>query len=142
MDVPFVIFADTESVLEEIEKCCCNLQKSFKTKINKHETWGYSLFKHCSFDIIRNKHDYYSGQDCNKPCNSNNQLWKKIDTINKCGSKSYLNQKSLKACYKNKNEFTDDDNGISFNKQNNKVSGRYHYTGTNKGTAHNICNLR
>ena len=38
MDVPFVIFANTESVLEEIEKCCCNLQKSFKTKINKHET--------------------------------------------------------------------------------------------------------
>lgn len=66
---------------------------------------------------------------------------KKNNTITKCGSKSYLNQKSLKACYKNKNEFTDDDNGISFSKQYYKVPGHYHYTGTNKGTAHNVCNL-
>ena len=102
MDVPFVIYADTESVLEEIDKCCSNLKKSSKTTINKHETWGYSLFKHCSFDITRNKHDYYSGQDGNKPCNSNNQLRKKIIPLTNVGANRTWTKKAWKLVIKTK----------------------------------------
>ena len=37
MKVPFIIYADLESLLE----------KSSTTKINKHTPSGYSLFTHC-----------------------------------------------------------------------------------------------
>ena len=44
MKVPFIIYADLESLLE---------------KINKHTPSGYSLFTQCSFDTKKNKLDYY-----------------------------------------------------------------------------------
>ena len=36
------------------------------TKINKHTPSGYSLFTHCSFDVVKNNLDYYRGKDCIK----------------------------------------------------------------------------
>ena len=54
MKVPFIIYADLESLLET------------KTKINKHKPSGYSLFTHCLFDTTKNKLDYYRGKNCMK----------------------------------------------------------------------------
>ena len=48
MKVPFIIYADLESLLE---------------KINKHTPSGYSLFTQCSFDTKKNKLDYYRGKN-------------------------------------------------------------------------------
>ena len=62
----FIIYADSESLLEKIETCHNNPEKSSTTKINKHTPSGYSLFTHCSFDITKNKLDYYGGEDCMK----------------------------------------------------------------------------
>ena len=39
-----------ESLLEKIDTCHSNTEKSSTTKINKHTTSGYSLFAYCSFD--------------------------------------------------------------------------------------------
>ena len=82
MRVPFVIFADLESLLEKMNTCRNNPEKSSTTKINKHTASGYSLFTHCSFDRTKNKLDYYRGKNCMKKllsrlkrtCNLNNQL--------------------------------------------------------------------
>ena len=41
-------------------------KKSSTTKINKDTPSGYSFFTHCSFDITKNKLDYYRGEDCMK----------------------------------------------------------------------------
>ena len=41
-------------------------EKSSTTKINKHTASGYSLFAHYSFDITKNKHDYYRGKNLMK----------------------------------------------------------------------------
>ena len=66
MKVPFTIYAILESVLEKMNTCHNNPKKSSATKINKHTPSGYSLFTHCSFDITKNKFDYYRGKNCMK----------------------------------------------------------------------------
>ena len=66
MKIPFIIHADMESLLDKIDTCQRNPEKSSTTKINKHTASGYSLFTHCSFDDTKNKHDYYRGKDYEK----------------------------------------------------------------------------
>ena len=61
MKVPFIIYADTESLLEEMSTCQNNPKESSTTKINKHTPSGYSLFTYCSFDVTKYKLDYYRG---------------------------------------------------------------------------------
>ena len=64
MKVPFIIYADLESLLEKTSTCHNNPKKSSTAKINKHTLSGYSLFTHCSFDITKNKLDYYRDKNC------------------------------------------------------------------------------
>ena len=64
MKVPFIIYADLESLLEKMNTCHNNPEKSSTTKTNKHTPSGYSLFTHCSFDKRKNKLDYYRGKSC------------------------------------------------------------------------------
>ena len=61
--MPFTIYADLECLLEKIDTCENDPNKSHTTKINKHIPSGYSLFKHCSFDESKNKLNYYRGDD-------------------------------------------------------------------------------
>ena len=51
MKVPFIIFADLESLLKKMGTCHNNPEISSTTKINKHTPSGYSLLRHCSFDL-------------------------------------------------------------------------------------------
>ena len=64
MKVPFIVYADLESLLEKISSCHNNLKQSSTIKKNKHRAYGYSLFTNCSFDAIKNKFDLYRGKDC------------------------------------------------------------------------------
>ena len=66
MKVPFIIYADLESLLEKMSTCHNNHKKTATTKIDKHTSSGYSLFTHCSFDATKNKLDYYRGKNCSK----------------------------------------------------------------------------
>ena len=66
MKFPFIIYADLESLLEKMNTCQNNPEKLSTTKINKHTPSGYSLFTQCSFDITKNKLDYYRGKHCMK----------------------------------------------------------------------------
>ena len=66
MRVPFIIYADLESLLEKTNTCHNNPEKSSTTKINKHTPPGYSLFTQCSFDTTKNRLDYYRGKNCMK----------------------------------------------------------------------------
>ena len=56
MNVPFVIYADTESLLEKINTFYNNPEKSSTTK-NKRIACRYSLFIHFSLDSTKN--NYY-----------------------------------------------------------------------------------
>ena len=64
--VPFIVYIEAESLLEIINNCYNNPEKSSKTKINKLTPSGYLLFTHCSFDVTKNKLDYYRGKECMK----------------------------------------------------------------------------
>ena len=44
MRVPFIIIADLVCLLEKMNTCHNNPEKSSTTKINKHTPSGYSLF--------------------------------------------------------------------------------------------------
>ena len=64
MKVPFIIYADLESLLEKMSSCHKNHEKSSTIKINKHTPSGYSLFTHCSCDLTNNKLDFCRGKYC------------------------------------------------------------------------------
>ena len=79
--VPFIIYADlVESLLEKLNTCHNNPEKSSTTKINKLTPSGYSLFAHSLFDTTKNKLHYNRGKSCmkkilsafKKTCNKNN----------------------------------------------------------------------
>ena len=62
MKVPFIIYAELDSLLEKMSTCHNTVKKLSTTKINKHRASGYSLFTHCSFDATKNK----LGSNCMK----------------------------------------------------------------------------
>ena len=64
--MPFTIYADLECLLEKMSTCQNNPNKSSTTKINKQTPSGYSIFTHCSFNELKNKLNYYRGDDCMK----------------------------------------------------------------------------
>ena len=60
MKIPFIIYADMETLHEKISICQII---SSTTKINKHKPSGYSLFTLCSFDATKNKLYCYRVKD-------------------------------------------------------------------------------
>ena len=64
MKMPFIIYADLESLLEKMSTCHNNPEKSPTTKIDEHTTSGYSLFTIFLFDLSKSKLDCYRGKDC------------------------------------------------------------------------------
>ena len=66
MTVLFIFYADLECLIEKVNTCHNNPEKSSATKINKHTPSGYSLFTYCSFDTTINKLDHYRGKNCMK----------------------------------------------------------------------------
>ena len=144
MKVPFIIYADLESLHEKMNTCHNNPEKSSTTKINKHKPSGYSLFTHCSFVTTKNKLDYYRGKNCMKNfCLDLIEHATKIINYEKKEmiplakrEKDWYNQQ--KVCHICKRIFKTGDN----NEKYHKVKDHCHFTGKYRGAAHDICNLR
>ena len=60
MKIPFIIDADLESLIEKINTCHNNPEKSSTTKI-----WLFIVYT-LSFDSTKNKLDYHRGKNCMK----------------------------------------------------------------------------
>ena len=144
MKAPFIIYAGLESLLEKRNTCYDNPKKSSTTKVNKHTPSGYSLFTHCSFDITKNKLDYYSGEDCMKKfclklrehvTKIINHEKKEMIPLTKNEEKNHNKQKVCHICRK---EFNTDDSDTKYH----KARDHCHYTGKYRGAAPDICNLR
>ena len=147
MKVPFIIYADIESLLEKMNTCHNNHEKSSTTKINKHTPSGYSLFTQCSFDTTKNKLDYYRGKNCMKNVCLDlrehatkiiNYEKKKMIPLTKEEKRAHLISRRSYICKKKKKKFSTDDK----NKKYHKIGDHCHYTGKYRGAAHDICNLR
>ena len=142
MKVPFIIYADLESLLKKMNTCHNNPEKSSTTKINKHTPSGYSLLTHCSFDTTKDKLDYYRGKNCMKNfCLDLRQHATKIINYEKKEmipltkeEKKMRNQQ--KVCYKCKKIFS------TMIKIKNIIKDHCHYTGKYRDAAHDIYNLR
>ena len=144
MKVPFIIYADLESLLEKMNTCHNNPEKSSTTKINKHTPSGYSLFTQCSFDTTKNKLDYYRGKNCMKnfcldlrehATKIINYEKKEIIPLTKEEMEFYDMQKVFHIC---KRIFSTNYQ----NKKYHKVKDHCPYTGKYRCAAHDICNLR
>ena len=55
MKVPFIIYADMESLLEKMSTCHNNPKESSTTKISKHTPSGYSLFTYSGLQKLRTR---------------------------------------------------------------------------------------
>ena len=144
MRLLFIIYADLECLLEKMNTCHNNPEKSSTTKMNKHTPPGYSLFIHCSFDTTKNKPDYYRGKNCMKnfcldlkehATKIINHEKKEMIPLTKKEEKKHNEQEVCHIC---KKRFSTDDN----NKKYHKVRGHCHYTRKYGGAVHDICNLR
>ena len=67
--MPYIIFADIESLIRKIDGCANNPENPSTAKVGEHIRCGYSL---CilstilGFDHIENKQTLYHGKDCMK----------------------------------------------------------------------------
>ena len=61
-----IIYADLESLVEKIEGCKNNAEKSSTAKVGEHIPSGFSLSTISSLKDIENKHDIYRDKDCMK----------------------------------------------------------------------------
>ena len=64
--VLFVIYADLECLIEKIDGCENNPEKSFTTKVGKHIPSGFLMSTISSFRSIEKDHDVCRGKDCLK----------------------------------------------------------------------------
>ena len=148
--VPFIIYADLESLLDKMNPGYNNPEKLSISKINKHTPSDYSLFTHCSFDTTKNRLDYYKGKNCMKnfcldlrehATKIINYEKKEMILLAKQEKRAHLIQRR---CYICQEKFsTDDKNKLKYHKiKYNKVKDHCHYTGKYRGAAHDISNLR
>ena len=54
--MPYIIYADIESLIRKIDGCVNNPENSSATKIGQHISCGYSMSTIWGFDHIENKH--------------------------------------------------------------------------------------
>ena len=65
--MPYIIYADIESLIKKKVGCANNPESSSTTKIVEHIPCGYSISTILAFDNIENKHTLYRGEeDCMK----------------------------------------------------------------------------
>ena len=66
LNVPFIIYVDLECLLQKINICQNNPEKSYTEKKAVHRPSGNSLVTCCSFHKSKNEQKYYRGEDCMK----------------------------------------------------------------------------
>ena len=60
--MPYIIYADIESLIGRIVGCTNNPENSSTTEIGEHIPCRYSVFTIWGFDHIQNKNTLYSGK--------------------------------------------------------------------------------
>ena len=140
-----MIYADLEYLLEKIDSCQNDPEKSSTEKMSDHTPSGYSLITCCSFDASKNKWSCsYRGKDCMEMfCkNLRDQAMETIDFEKKemisLTDKEADSYEKQKVCYICEKEISTDKNDEKYY----KVRDHCYYTGKFTGAAHSNCNLR
>ena len=146
--LPFIIYADTEALIKEMQNCDPNPLYSYTKKYQKHEPSSFSYYiKSFDDNVYESKLRKYTGEDA---------MEKFVDWIEE-DVKDIANIPDVKMmklspnelkqfyeatkCWICKGEFDDTSDEKGYRK-NEKVKDHCHYTGRFRGAAHNYCNLK
>ena len=139
--VPFVMYANFESILEPIESPNPDPNQPYSQNVNQHVSTGWCVYSKSAYGEVEDPLKLYRGKDCLKKfCNYIRQeahrLYhmfpeKPMDPLTKKQWKKYNKASGCHICFK---QFGD-------SKKGPKVPDHCHYTGHYIGPAHRNCNL-
>ena len=139
-EVPFIMYADFESILEPIESPNPNPNQPYTNEFNQHMPSGGCVYSKFAYGDVNNPLRPYRGKDCIETfCNyikgEVHRLYHMfpelpMDPLTKKQWKKYKKATKCHICYK------------PFTLRDPKVRDHCHYTGLYRGPAHSLCNLR
>ena len=140
--VPFVIYADFESILVPVSGAANNPEMSSTRGINVHQTSGWCMYSKFAYGKVTNPLKQYRGRDCNIESTFCETIMaeakrlyesapkKPMDKLTKEQNVEFVTAKECHICFK------------KFSPKDRKVRYHCHYTGKYRGAAHSSCNLR
>ena len=138
--VPFVIYADFESILAPVSGVPNNPEMSSTRGINVHQPSGWRMYSKFAYGKVINPLKQYRGIDCvSKFCETIMAEAKRLyesapkkpkDNLTKEQNVEFVTAKECHICFK------------KFSSKDRKVRDHCHYTGKYRGAAHSSCNLR
>ena len=142
--VPFVIYADFESILVPVTGAPNNPEMSstrgINGVINIHQPSGWCMYSKFAYGKVTNPLKQYRGSDCvSKFCEhimvEAKRLYesapkKPMDKLTKEQNVEFITAKECHICFK------------KFSPKDRKVRDHCHYTGKYRGAAHSSCSLR
>ena len=138
--VPFIIYADFESILEPIQGPGNNPSKPSTPGVNIHTPSGWCAYSKFAYGKVPNPLKEYRGKDCvSKFCEhiiaEARRLYesfpeKPMEPLTKAQLKEYNCMTKCHICFK------------PFKEGNQKVRDHCHYSGKYRGAAHSLCNLQ
>ena len=139
--VPFMMYADFESILEKVEGASDNPNVSSTREVNVHKPSGWCVYFKFAYGVVDNPLTQYRGSDCvEKFCEHiiseakrlyNSFPEKPMEPLTDSQIKEYKKAIKCHICLK---PFWDE--------CNRKVRDHCHYTGLYSGAAHSLCNLK
>ena len=136
--VPFVMYADFESILEPIQGGSDNPNKSSTRGVNSHKPSGWCLHSKFTHGNVKNPTAQYRGTNCVE------RFCEHIISEAKRLCKSYPEVPNLPLTKKQKKEYNKASKcHLCFNEvKDNKVRDHCYYTGSYRGAAHFGCNKK
>ena len=145
MRVPFIVYADFESLMKPLESFELNPEKSCTKKYQEHKPSSFCYYIKCFDDKVYSqkpvKYTMKSKEDDVAP-KFVDMLEKDVKSIYKIfgkpkrmifGENEKIEFENAEKCWLCNGEFSEDDK---------KVRDHCHYTGKFRGAAHNSCNLK
>ena len=138
--VPFIMYADFESILELIQGPGNNPRISTTRGINIHVPSGWCVHSEFAYGEVKDPLKLCRGKDCiqtfcehviGEACHLYHSFPEKpMEPLTKVQWKDYKHASSCHICFKN------------FREGNQKVRDHCHYSGIYRGVAHSLCNLQ
>lgn len=141
LKVPFVVFADFESILTPISTCEPNPEHSYTYQTSRHEAYSCAYYIKCSYNEEKSKFMQYRGKDAvqiflNRLEADLKEIYNKylniVIPMKPLTPEQDVEFMNSSACYICKRKYNDNDV---------KVRDHCHLTGNYRGSAHSICNL-
>ena len=138
--VPFIMYADFESILKPIQGPGNNPSISSMRGVNVHTPSGWCIYSKFAYGKVMNPLKEYRGKNCvskfceyiiaEAQCLYESFLKKPMEPLTKSQLKAYNRATKYHICFK------------PFSEGNQKVRDHCHYSGKYRGAAHSLCNLQ